>query len=228
MVNFFKTNLTSETCGIITQCAEFFNQIPGVIVIQDASDATIAFMNDIGIQKTGLSSKEMNALSLDDYHSRFFLPDDVSRCQKIIQEFLNGNSDETFSLYQQIRYPSDSIWRWHLSNVKVFLRDELGKPLLTLCMYLPLDGISDTPLHVKRLLDDHDFLVQNQKLFSKLSKREIAILKQVALGKTSVEIGDLLFIAPTTVDTHRRNIRRKLKTRSFFEIAHYAKTFKLI
>jgi len=47
--------------------------------------------------------------------------------------------------------------------------------------------------------------------FENLSDREKEIQKLVADGKTSSEIGELLFISKNTVDTHRRNIRKKHK-----------------
>lgn len=45
--------------------------------------------------------------------------------------------------------------------------------------------------------------------FGNLSDREKEILQLVAQGKTSREIGELLFISKHTVDTHRRNIQKK-------------------
>lgn len=44
----------------------------------------------------------------------------------------------------------------------------------------------------------------------KLSKQEKLIIQLIITGKTSKEIGESLFISKTTVDTHRRNINRKL------------------
>lgn len=45
----------------------------------------------------------------------------------------------------------------------------------------------------------------------KLSGQERHIIKLIIEGKTSKEIADALFISKTTVDTHRRNINRKLE-----------------
>lgn len=45
-----------------------------------------------------------------------------------------------------------------------------------------------------------------------LSKKEKEILKHIVAGLQSKEIADKLFISKTTVDTHRRNIHRKLNT----------------
>ena len=53
-------------------------------------------------------------------------------------------------------------------------------------------------------------VVDNKNPISVLTKREKEVLKLIAKGLSSVEIGKTLFIAPTTVDTHRRNISEKL------------------
>jgi DNA-binding NarL/FixJ family response regulator len=44
----------------------------------------------------------------------------------------------------------------------------------------------------------------------KLTARELEILKLIAENKTSIEIGDKLFIDKKTVESHRNNIRKKL------------------
>jgi DNA-binding NarL/FixJ family response regulator len=47
-----------------------------------------------------------------------------------------------------------------------------------------------------------------KKLYN-LTDREIEIVQQIAEGKTSKQIADLLFISVHTVETHRRNILKK-------------------
>ncbi len=55
-----------------------------------------------------------------------------------------------------------------------------------------------------------------------LSNREKEILNLIANGKTSKEISETLFIAKTTVDTHRKNMIRKLELSSGSELIKYA------
>lgn len=55
-----------------------------------------------------------------------------------------------------------------------------------------------------------------------LSNREKEILNLIAEGKTSKEIAETLFIAKTTVDTHRKNMMRKLKLSTGNELVKYA------
>ncbi|WP_149274966.1 response regulator transcription factor [Pareuzebyella sediminis] len=55
-----------------------------------------------------------------------------------------------------------------------------------------------------------------------LTKRQIEILSLVASGKTNQEIADLLFIGKTTVETHRKNMIRKLGLSGVGELLRYA------
>lgn len=57
---------------------------------------------------------------------------------------------------------------------------------------------------------------------TELAPREREIVKLLAEGYTSSEIARLLRISPSTVDTHRRNIWRKLGVHSVAEVTKYA------
>ena len=56
-----------------------------------------------------------------------------------------------------------------------------------------------------------------------LTDREKEILRQIVLGKSNKEIADELFISARTADTHRTNIKRKLKLTSLSQLIQYAK-----
>lgn len=55
-----------------------------------------------------------------------------------------------------------------------------------------------------------------------LSKREKEIVKLIGEGKTSQEIADSLFIEKSTVDTHRKNILKKLSLQGKSELLRYS------
>ena len=57
---------------------------------------------------------------------------------------------------------------------------------------------------------------------SLLSSREKQILDLISSGKTSHEIADVLFIGKSTVDTHRKNMIRKLGLSGAGELLRYA------
>lgn len=52
------------------------------------------------------------------------------------------------------------------------------------------------------------------KTIPRLTKREKEILKMIADGKTSADIGEHLFISAATVETHRRNLMQKLEVKN--------------
>tara|TARA_R110002126_G_scaffold291780_1_gene457922 strand:- start:15184 stop:15846 length:663 start_codon:yes stop_codon:yes gene_type:complete len=66
-----------------------------------------------------------------------------------------------------------------------------------------------------RLLNE----VSDQK---KLSSREIEVLQLLAEGKSSKEIGNLLFLSSKTVDVHRNNVMKKLELHTIPELTKYA------
>ncbi|AOW16548.1 DNA-binding response regulator [Polaribacter vadi] len=69
-------------------------------------------------------------------------------------------------------------------------------------------------------IDDNVTIGKSDKII--LSNREKEILNLIANGKTSKEISETLFIAKTTVDTHRKNMIRKLDLSSGNELVKYA------
>ncbi|MBI1305540.1 MAG: response regulator [Bacteroidetes bacterium] len=61
-----------------------------------------------------------------------------------------------------------------------------------------------------------------------LSERETDIIRLVALGLTTKQIADELFISPLTVQTHRKNINFKLQLHSPSDVTHFAFTHNLL
>lgn len=55
----------------------------------------------------------------------------------------------------------------------------------------------------------------DQSLFSKLTSREREVLQLLVEGHSSKEAAEILQIAKSTIETHRRQIKKKLKVESF-------------
>ena len=77
------------------------------------------------------------------------------------------------------------------------------------CDALP-DSIKSYPNHIPNIASED------------LTKRENEILHLIAKGRTSSEIGKELSISKFTVDTHRKNIHKKLNIHSNVGLIHYA------
>ncbi len=62
----------------------------------------------------------------------------------------------------------------------------------------------------------------------KLTKREMDVIPLLAHGKTTHEIAAQLFLSPLTVDTHRKNIFRKLNITNVVDLVNFAHENKLV
>ena len=62
----------------------------------------------------------------------------------------------------------------------------------------------------------------------KLTRREIEIIRALANGRSSEEVSTELFISPHTVDTHRKNIFRKLEVNNLAALVRFAYDHKII
>lgn len=94
-------------------------------------------------------------------------------------------------------------------------------------------GASITPSLARRLLSkfEHakssDRIEHNGSNNGKLSEREKEVLKLVASGYTSLEIGSRLTISAQTVNTHIKNIYRKLDVRTRAQAVSFAANLRL-
>lgn len=82
-----------------------------------------------------------------------------------------------------------------------------------------------SPAVAKVMLDDYVRHLAEKGLtdrYDSLSEREREIFQLIAEGHSNKEIADLLFLSPSTVETHRAHIMEKLDLHSTAEIVLYA------
>ncbi|GGH83030.1 DNA-binding CsgD family transcriptional regulator [Filimonas zeae] len=224
----FYPALLTDIDDTIAAIAETADQYPGVVIIHNVQDLSILYMNAPGLRQLNISLEQLRAMSNMEYHNRYFNPDDAKDYVPKIRRLLESNSDETITFFQQVRTCPKRGWVWHMSSIKILLRDQEEQPLLSITTSIPVNPDQHITGKVSRLLDENQFLRNHYHTFSQLGKREKEILKWLALGKNAGEIAALLFIAPTTVETHRRNIKRKLNVATIYELIEFARAFDLI
>jgi len=211
----------------IAEIAEIAEDIPGVVIIHDVQTQNVRYMSQKGCKLLGVTLKELQDMGTE-YYDRFFNPEDSREYVPKIIELLRTNTDQPISFFQQVRFAKYEDWQWHISATKILLRDKKGVPLLLITTALYIDPLHHITAKVARLLEENNFLRRHYHQFSKLGKRETEVLKHMSLGKTSTEISEELYISVATVDTHRRNIKRKLNVNSSYELSQYARAFDLI
>ena len=212
----------------IEQIASVEHLMPGVMIIHDLK-GRVMWMSKMGLKQLDISMEELLNNSAEDYYSRYFNESDAKDyVPKILGLLERNNDEEIITCFQQVRYREHLDWTWHMSSTRIFYRDDQNRPLFTITMSFPIDAMHHMVHKAGKLLGENNFLRQNHHRYCRLSKREREVLKHMALGKSSSETAIELFISLGTVDTHRKNIRKKLETKSYFELSQYARSFDLI
>jgi len=80
-------------------------------------------------------------------------------------------------------------------------------------------------LRISQLIEKE--YAKHETSFYLLTKREMEILKLIALGLESKEIAQELFISKHTVDTHRKNIYRKTELKTPWDIVLFTLIFNI-
>lgn len=213
----------------IAEIAGVADKLPGVVIIHDFRDWSVVWMSDRGLKAMGVTLEEITSITVQEYHSRYFNNEDSKDYVPKLAGLLERNNDDDYcTFFQQVRFNLLEDWNWHMSSVKILARDEENKPLLSLTIAFPIDTMHHMTAKASRLLEENNFLRKNFHQFAKLSKRERDVLKFIALGNSSADTAEALFISQHTVETHRKNIRQKLGMPSFFDLSQYARAFDLI
>jgi DNA-binding CsgD family transcriptional regulator len=206
----------------------FEAEIPCVFIVHDLVTNRVVYMSERGRQILGVSLDEIR-LSTPEYTARYFNEEDATYyVPKILGLVERNGTDEAISFFQQVRPSYQHAWEWYLSSTKVFLRDEQEKPRLVITMAVKVDVEHPISVKVGKLLEENSFFRDNRHVYSALTKREKEILKLMALGLSSMEISCQLHISEATANTHRRNIRNKIKAESNYDITRFARAFDLI
>lgn len=202
--------------------------IPGVIIIHNIQTTEVVYMSPRGQRLLGTTLAELQSLG-QDYHQKYFKAVESKEYAPKIFSFLGRNiPDEVITFFQQVNLVGQGCWKWHYSSVKILLRDDEEKPLLIITIATTIEPSDNLSINADRLLKENEFLRKNQQKFNLLTRQEKKILKHLAEGKSSAAIASDLHLSSHTVDTHRRNIKRKLDVSHISDLIAYAKAFNVI
>jgi DNA-binding CsgD family transcriptional regulator len=174
-----------------------------------------------------------------DYYWSLFHPEDIELWLKSLTNLmtftmteLNDEQRKRMSYTWNYRIKvSDNSYINIVQNTTPLQFDETNKPIIGLAHYTVLDGNikMDICASAKYLNDKNEYEtlfyqnVSTSNLLGNISNRERDIVRLIITKKTSDEISKSLNISKHTVDTHRRNILKKLDISSTFELVNFFK-----
>jgi len=213
----------------IDQIQSIANHLPLVIIIHELPELRIRHMSDLGLRLINATWEEIGPMPYEEFQNRYFNPDHFAEVAEKMVELITSGDDGMFASYfQQVRTSPTAEFDWYMNTTRVFLRKPNGEPLLLITTAMLVDREDPFITKAQKLLEENEFIRKNYPQFMKLGAREREVLRLLALGKSSAEIATELFISTATAETHRRNIRNKLKTTSYYDLHMYARAFDLI
>lgn len=194
--------------------------VPAFIHIRDQQTGKIIWCNDAW-EKVFKIPKEEVVNNSHEVYKKIVHPDDLD-LMKISNEYYLNGATNNFGGVIRVKYPDCDDWRWLLGISKVIKTDSKKIPLLTLAVFMDFSEVIHTQTQVRLALRD----VLNwhyKEILNKITAREKQVIQLVAKGLSNEQIAQELFISHHTVESHRKNIRMKLRIKNTSELISYLK-----
>jgi len=203
----------------------------------DYRDWSLAFFTDNIFDVSGLPIEYFKKYGLEATMSMFHEEDreemaEFHKLMMAVYDNLSIEEKKTFGCtytYRWIhRMTNEHIWQ--MSTLIPYITDNDGNIIFDLQIVVRLH----TPPNPAEYNWEYHYTATNgalikvgkqfeKKVLKGLSKREMQIVELMVQGKTSVMISDELRLSPNTVNTHRKNILRKLKIKNVLELMNRMK-----
>ncbi|SEW04011.1 LuxR C-terminal-related transcriptional regulator [Chitinophaga arvensicola] len=195
------------------------HHVPAMIYSYDNNNKAVTWCNERLAETVGFSSDEMTGMGME-FFRNIMHPDDFKLAAVAQQSFINNKAQ--FGGLARIRKKGEIDYRWLLGLEVPFTHDKNGRVVEIICAFLDLTNAIDTNAQLSEALSAI-LRRQNETLFNKLTPREKDVLGMAVKGLNNKEIAQSLNLSRYTVETHRKNIRLKLKVRNTSELVAIAR-----
>jgi DNA-binding CsgD family transcriptional regulator len=153
-------------------------------------------------------------------------PDDYNVPDKSIDHFAEQPEKQYGGVFR-CRNKNTGLYKWFIGWGKVIAPERAGGKLRILNVDVDLSPQMDTDKQLRAVLAEN-LKLQHRLILESLSKREIEVLKKICEGFSSRDIATDLFISKHTVETHRKNLLKKLKVKNVASIVLFCSETGLI
>lgn len=203
----------------IQSLESLLNNVPAMLYTHQNSTKTVNWCNRYMEDVTGYTMAEMNSRGLD-FFKDIMHPDDFD-LTVIAQQSFKENKN-IFGGVLRFRKRGTDNWLWLAGIAIPYTRDEQGNVKEVICAFVDMtlamdsnDQLTEAMLDVMRR--------KHEDLIGKLTPRERDIVKLTVKGLNNKEIAAKLNLSRYTIETHRKNIRIKLKVRNTTELIALAR-----
>lgn len=194
------------------------------IVLSKPEAIEIEYTNKRHLELTGYSQEQIRA-ECPQFLNNIVHPESLKSIRKFLPDFYaTQNSHQTMFFIQYTQLAGDP----HFSPIITFTKAPCKKVDLVIRMPLKLEKMGTMASKLDQIVEMDQFKLKHFKLFQKLTVREIEVLTLLANGHNNPQIAEDLCLSRQTIETHRKNLKRKLELHSFRDLMKYAFAFNLV
>lgn len=202
--------------------------IPGNLMVHSLQSNANMYMNKSGCNILQHSREELQALGAA-YFTRFFPEEEVDFLNKGLQQFvLEDDHHAVHSFLQRVRPNQKSEYKWYFTSSRLCCENNAAGTSMMMYLAIEAKTLTNTSNKLNRIFEENLFISKNYRKFCLLTKREKELIRLIALGHSSQDISNLLFISIHTVNNHRKNIMHKLDLNCISKLIRFAISFDLI
>ncbi|MEX2477891.1 MAG: helix-turn-helix transcriptional regulator [Gracilimonas sp.] len=200
------------------------NQSPFGVHLNDAKTLEVLHVNKKLTEVIGFHNNEIKEMGME-YLENYLHPDTLSNVAKFLPPiYENMNSHETYPFLQHVLLHDCKDF----SPLITFSKTTSFQNGLVVCLSLRPGDFENMSPKMEQVVEMDSFKLKHFKRFQQLSEREVEVLTLLANGKNNPRIAKELYLSRHTVETHRKNIKRKLDLKNFRDLMRYAIAFDLV
>lgn len=191
-----------------------FDNLPGFIYINEASKYGNSYViRNVYANKTALDTLCYSRDEIDILGENFFKEilhnqDYLKFCQSVEFLHLKENTGKTFGSPYRFK-PKSQEYIWTIGYCKILYNESSNLVTSFLYCLIPISEEMLSDVQIAQLLRENRILV-NKLQITKISKAELRVLKLLVRGLSAKLISVELNISENTVNSHKKNMMRKL------------------
>ncbi len=205
---------------------DFYNiadQIPYTAHLNNAKTLEVVHTNKTHARVTGFHLDEIREMGME-YLDNHVHPDTMDSVGDLIKTYTGIDHHKTFSFAQYVKLHQDKDY----SPLITFTKTTKLPGGLVVCISPQPEDFGSMSPKMEQVVKMDEFKLKHFKRFQQLTEREVEVLSLLANGYNNPGIAEQLFLSRSTVETHRKNLKRKLELNSFRDLMRYAFAFNLV
>lgn len=198
--------------------------LPAVMHLSDSETLKIIEVNSTFTETVGYELEEIQE-NWFQYLTNTVHPNTIGSVKSFLPDFYqNDHPSRVKAFLQYARLKGQEEYLPFMSFTKAS-RLPCGR---VLWIAFPSSQFGEKQISIEQVIKMDEFKLKHFQRFQTLTNREIEILRLLANGYDNPAIAERLFLSRLTVETHRKNLKRKLEIVSVRDLMRYAYAFNLV